>query len=259
MVDREVTLTYDDLAAMPLFEQYVTISCVSNEVGGRLVGNALWSGVDLREVLDMAGVQPDADQIASYSVDRWSCGFPTAWAMDPARRPMIALGMNGSPLPLDHGYPARLIVPGLYGYVSATKWLSEIELTTRDAFDGYWVPLGWAKDAPILTQSRIDVPRRGSTVEAGTIAIAGVAWAPDRGIEGVEVSVDGGDWLPAQISQALSDASWVQWKLAWDAAPGSHHVEVRAIDGEGNVQTAEQTRPAPDGARGHHMIDFNAA
>ena len=157
LVDREVTLTYDDLSSMPLFEQYVTISSVSNRVGGNLVGNALWTGVDLRDVLDMAGVKPEADQIASRSVDGWDCGFPTSWAMDPERKPMIALGMNGSPLPVDHGYPARLIIPGLDGYVSATKWLSEIELTTWDAFDGYWIPRGWAKEAPILTLSLIHI------------------------------------------------------------------------------------------------------
>jgi DMSO/TMAO reductase YedYZ molybdopterin-dependent catalytic subunit len=258
-VDREVTLTYEDLSAMPLFEQYVTIACVSNEVGGRLVGNALWTGVDLRDVLDMAGVQPDASQIASRSVDGWNCGFPTEWALDPERRPMIALGMNGSPLPLDHGYPARLIIPGLYGYVSATKWLSEIELTTLEDFDGYWIPRGWAKDAPILTQSRIDVPRDNAVVDAGMVAIAGVAWAPDRGVEAVEVQIDDGDWLAAEISDPLSDATWVQWKYAYDAPAGGHAVNVRATDGNGDVQTAERTRPAPDGARGHDSVRFSVA
>ena len=257
MVDRELTFSYDELSAMPLFEQYVTIACVSNEVGGRLVGNALWTGVDLREILDMAGVQADATQIASRSVDGWNCGFPTAWAMDPERQPMIALGMNGSPLPLDHGYPARLIIPGLYGYVSATKWLNEIELTTTEDFDGYWIPRGWAKDAPILTQSRIDVPKGGDRLEAGTIAIAGVAWAPDRGVIGVEVRVDEGEWQTAEISEPLNDATWVQWKLAWEGEPGGHRVEVRSTDGDGVVQTDERTRPAPDGARGHHTISFS--
>ena len=165
-VDREVTLTYADLQEMPLFEQYVTIACVSNRVGDDLIGNALWTGVDLREVLDMAGVQPGGEQIVGRSVDGFTAGFPTSWAMDPDRRPMIAIGMNGQPLPVAHGYPARLIIPGLYGYVSATKWLSQIELTTWDGFDGYWIPRGWAKEAPILTQSRIDTPRSGATVAA---------------------------------------------------------------------------------------------
>ena len=261
MVDREITLTYDDLAAMPQFDQYVTIACVCNQVGGSLVGNALWTGVDLRAVLDMAGVQPDAEQIVGRSVDGFTVGFPTSWAMDPARRPMIALGMNGVPLPVDHGYPARLIIPGLYGYVSATKWLSEIELTTWSGFDAYWVPLGWAKEAPILTQSRIDVPRVGSTVPAGsTVTIAGVAWAPDRGISAVEVSVDGADWQAAQVSVPLNDATWVQWQLPWPAsAPGTHEIRVRATDGDGVVQTEESTPPAPDGARGHHTISVEVA
>jgi DMSO/TMAO reductase YedYZ molybdopterin-dependent catalytic subunit len=261
LVDREVTLTYQDLADMPLFEQYVTIACVSNRVGGNLVGNALWTGVDLRDVLDMAGVKPEADQIASRSVDGWDCGFPTAWAMDPERRPMIALGMNGSPLPVDHGYPARLIIPGLYGYVSATKWLSEIELTTWDAFDGYWIPRGWAKEAPILTQSRIDTPRNGSFVDSsGEVPIAGVAWAVDRGIQAVEVAIDDGEWQPAEISDPLSDATWVQWVYRWTPESiGPHSIRVRATDGDGVVQTAETSRPDPDGARGHHTISVNAA
>ncbi len=242
MVDREVTLTYDDLRSMPLFEQYVTIACVSNEVGGRLVGNALWTGVDLRSVLDMAGVHPDADQIVGRSVDGFTTGFPTQWAMDPDRRPMIAIGMNGQPLPVDHGYPARLIIPGLYGYVSATKWLSEIELTTLEAFDAYWVPLGWAKEAPILTQSRIDTPRNGARLAAGAVVpIAGVAWAPDRGVSRVEVLVDDGQWQEAQLSDPLTDAAWVQWKLPWTTPSdsGRHRIQVRATDGKGVVQTAE--------------------
>ncbi len=259
MVDREITLTYDDLLDMPLFEQYVTLQCVSNAVGGGLVGNALWQGVHLRDVLDMAGVHPDATQIVGRSVDRYTAGFPTEWAMDPVRDPMIALGMNGAVLRPDHGYPARLIVPGLYGYVSATKWLGEIELTTMEAFDAYWVPFGWAKEAPILTQSRIDVPRYGARLAAGPVVIAGVAWAPDRGIERVEVRVDNGEWMLASLSLPLSSAAWVQWKVDWEATPGSHRLEVRATDGTGEVQTDERTPPDPDGARGHHVIDVHVA
>jgi DMSO/TMAO reductase YedYZ molybdopterin-dependent catalytic subunit len=254
MVDREVTLTYDQLAAMPIFEQYVTIACVSNEVGGDLVGNALWRGVHLRDVLAMAGVKDGATQIVGRSVDGFTVGFPTEWAMDPSRDPMIALGMNGEPLPVEHGYPARLIVPGLYGYVSATKWLAEIELTTLEAFDAYWIPRGWAKQAPILTQSRIDVPRDGAGLSAGTVAIAGVAWAPDRGVSKVEVRVGDGDWRTATLSAAISKATWVQWRLGWDATAGEHTIAVRATDGTGQVQTADRTPPPPDGARGHHTI-----
>jgi DMSO/TMAO reductase YedYZ molybdopterin-dependent catalytic subunit len=262
MVDREVTLTYDDLQSMPLFEQYVTIACVSNEVGGRLVGNALWTGVDLNDVLDMAGVQPDASQIVGRSVDDFTAGFPTAWARDPERRPMIAIGMNGQPLPIDHGYPARLIIPGLYGYVSATKWLREIELTTLEAFDAYWVPLGWAKEAPILTQSRIDTPRGGADLAAGTtVPIAGVAWAPDRGVSRVEVQLDEGAWQEAELSEPLSEAAWVQWKLPWTtpADGGRHRIRVRATDGDGVVQTDEVTPPRPDGARGYHQVEVSVS
>ncbi len=254
MVDTPVSLTYAQLTAMPIFEQYVTIACVSNEVGGNLVGNALWRGVHLREVLAMAGVRPGATQIVGRSVDGFTVGFPTAWAMDPSREPMIAIGMNGEPLPVQHGYPARLIIPGLYGYVSATKWLAEIELTTLEAFDAYWVPLGWSKEAPILTQSRIDVPTSGANVKVGPVAVAGVAWAPDRGVSKVEVRVDDGAWQPAVMSSEISKATWVQWKLAWDAPAGEHRIQVRATDGTGQVQTAESSPPAPDGARGYHTI-----
>jgi DMSO/TMAO reductase YedYZ molybdopterin-dependent catalytic subunit len=259
MVDRPFELTYDELLAMPLHEQYVTIACVSNEVGGGLVGNALWTGIRLKELLERAGVQPAATQIVGRAVDGFTVGFPTVWAIADDREPLVAVAMNGEPLPSSHGYPARLIVPGLYGYVSATKWLTEIELTTLDGFDAYWIPLGWAKEAPILTQSRIDVPRDGSRVEAGSVAIAGVAWAPDRGIRGVEVRVDADEWQPAEISAPISDATWVQFVHRWDATEGEHQIQVRATDGEGVVQTDERTRPPPDGARGHHTIRVTVA
>ena len=254
MVDRETTFSFAELVELPLFEQYVTIACVSNEVGGRLVGNAKWTGVSLRDVLDMAGVQAGATQLVGRSVDGFTAGMPTAWVMDPAREAMIAVRMNDEPLPMAHGFPARLIVPGLYGYVSATKWLSELELTTLEGFDGFWIPRGWSKEAPILTQSRIDVPRGGSRVAPGTVTVAGVAWAPDRGVTGVEVSVDDGPWMRARISTPISDATWVQWRLDWTATPGRHTLNVRATDGDGTVQTADRSNPAPDGARGHHRI-----
>jgi DMSO/TMAO reductase YedYZ molybdopterin-dependent catalytic subunit len=254
MVDREIVLTYDQLKAMPIIEQFVTIACVSNEVGGNLVGNAAWRGVDLRSVLAMAGVQAGATQLIGRSVDGFTVGMPTEWVMDTSRTPMIAIAMNGQPLPQLHGYPARLIVPGLYGYVSATKWLSELELTTLEAFDAYWVGLGWAKKAPILTQSRIDVPHDGSSVPAGRVAVAGVAWAPDRGIAKVEVSIDQGPWQAATLSAPISKATWVQWLYPWDAASGNHSIRVRATDGTGAVQPDNQTPPFPDGARGYHTI-----
>jgi DMSO/TMAO reductase YedYZ molybdopterin-dependent catalytic subunit len=257
MVGRPLTFTYDELLAMPLFEQYVTIACVSNQVGGDLVGNALWTGVRLKDVLARAGVQPGATQIVGRSVDDFTVGFPTAWAMAPEREPMIAVGMNREPLPAEHGFPARLMVPGLFGYVSATKWLSSIELTTLEAVDGYWIPLGWAKDGPILTQSRIDVPSSDAQVAAGSVQIAGVAWAPDRGIATVEVRIDDGAWQLARVSRPISKATWVQWALDWPAAAGRHSLEVRATDQTGDVQTDRVTDPAPDGARGHHRIFVN--
>ena len=251
MVDHPLSLTYDELLAMPLFEQYVTIACVSNPVAGHLVGNALWTGVRLRDVLRTAGVQPGATQIVGHSYQDFWAGFPTSWAMAPEREPMIAVGMNRVPLPAVHGFPARLVVPGLYGYVSATKWLTGIQLTTRDAIDGYWVPLGWAKDGPIVTQSRIDVPAYNARVPPGRVRVAGVAWAPDRGISAVEVRIDDGPWQPARIAPPISAATWVQWEYDWTAATGRHHLEVRATDGTGDVQTDQVSGAAPSGAHGH--------
>jgi DMSO/TMAO reductase YedYZ molybdopterin-dependent catalytic subunit len=257
LVDREVTLSYAELAALPIIDQYVTIACVSNFVGGDLVGNAKWTGVSLRDVLAMAGVQGTADQLVGVSVDGFTAGMPVEWVMDESRTPMIAIAMNDAPLPREHGYPARLIVPGLYGYVSATKWLAELELTRFDQFEAFWVPRGWAARAPILTQSRIDVPRDGANLAAGHVAVAGVAWAPDRGVTGVELKVDDADWAPAGISAPISKATWVQWLFDWDAPSGGHVLEVRAIDGTGDVQTDQHSDPPPDGARGHHTIRVN--
>jgi DMSO/TMAO reductase YedYZ molybdopterin-dependent catalytic subunit len=255
MVDRPLTLGYAELLAMPLVEQYVTIACVSNSIGGPLVGNTLWTGVRLREILAKAGVKSGASQIVGRSVDGFTVGFPTEWALDPSREPMVALGMNRLPLPAEHGYPARLIVPGLFGYVSATKWLSEIELTT-DAFNGYWIPLGWAKEGPILTQSRIDnLAALSRGVAAGSVDLGGVAWAPDRGIESVEVKIDDGPWQQTMLGRAISEATWVQWVFRWQATPGRHTIEVRATDGTGALQTDEQTTAAPDGARGRQRIE----
>ena len=251
MVDRPLRLTYADLLDRPQVERHVTIACVSNEVGGNLVGTATWQGVLLADLLDEAGVQPGAEQVFGTSVDGWTCGFPVAAATD-GRDAMIAVGMNGEPLPVRHGFPARVIVPGLYGYVSATKWLARLDLTTWEAEEGYWIPRGWAREAPIKTQSRIDVPRRGETVEAGTVAIAGVAWAQRRGVTRVEVRIDDGDWVEARLGSDVSTDTWRQWLLEWQAEPGEHVIQVRATDGSGEVQTAEVARPDPDGATGHH-------
>ena len=256
MVDRPLTLSYDDLLALPQVERMITLSCVSNEVGGTLVGNAVWQGVLLADVLADARVDPAAEQVFSTSTDGWTCGFPIGAALD-GRGAMIALGMNGEPLPLRHGFPARLVVPGLYGYVSATKWLSSIEVTTWADETGYWVPRGWSREGPIKTQSRIDVPRRNEEVPAGRIAIAGVAWAPTKGIDRVEVQIDDGPWLEARLGDEVTDDAWRQWVHEWDAAtPGEHVVKVRATDGTGETQTAEVSRPDPDGATGHHTRRF---
>jgi DMSO/TMAO reductase YedYZ molybdopterin-dependent catalytic subunit len=253
MVDNPFTITYDELLAMPMIERYITLSCVSNEVGGDLLGNAKWLGVPLKDILKKAGVKPGATQLASKSIDGWTCGFPTELAVD-GRDAMIAIGMNDEPLVPLHGFPARLVVPGIYGYVSATKWLTEINLTTMEAFDGYWIPRGWAKLAPIKTQSRIDVPRDRATVPAGRTAVAGVAWAMHRGISQVEVKVDDGDWTRVRMADEVSVDAWRQWVYEWDATPGKHVIAVRSTDGTGAVQTGEQAPPDPDGATGWHTI-----
>jgi DMSO/TMAO reductase YedYZ molybdopterin-dependent catalytic subunit len=257
LVDTPYELTFDELTAMEAVEGSITLACVSNEVGGDLVGNAIWRGIPLAAVLERAGVQPAATQVVGRSVDGFTAGFPTEVALD-GRMSMVAVGMNGEPLPAQHGFPARLIVPGLYGYVSATKWLAEIELTTWEAFDAYWIPRGWAKEGPIKTQSRIDVPRGGSTVSAGRVAVAGVAWGGIRSISKVEVRIwpvgdePTDDWHEARLSEALSNSSWRQWVLEWDAAEGDYRLDVRATDGEGTTQTEERARTDPDGATGWH-------
>ena len=251
MVEQEVVLTYQDLLDLPQVEADVTIACVSNEVGGDLIGTARWQGVRLSDVLDMAGVDPAADQLVGRSVDGWTAGFPTDIAFD-GRDCLVALAMNGVPLPIAHGFPARLIVPGLYGYVSATKWLSEIELTTWDAFDGYWVPRGWSKEGPVKTHSRIDVPKQGTPLSSGPQVIAGVAWAQQRGVDRVEVSIDDGPWQEAVLADELNVDTWRQWRFDWDAGPGQHVIRVRATDRTGVTQSAERVPVAPNGAEGYH-------
>jgi DMSO/TMAO reductase YedYZ molybdopterin-dependent catalytic subunit len=252
MVDRPYTIDFADLLDMPMVERDITLSCVSNQVGGDLVGNARWLGVPLVEILDRALVQSGAEQVVGRSVDDFTVGFPLEAVYD-GREALVAVGMNGEPLPFEHGFPARLVVAGLYGYVSATKWLSAIELTTWDGFDAYWVPRGWAKEGPIKTQSRIDTPAASTSIAPGRHVVAGVAWAPGRGISKVEVRVGDGDWMEAELSEPLSDNAWVQWKLDWDVeAEGRYLITCRATDGLGEVQTDEIRPPAPDGASGWH-------
>jgi len=249
-VERPFTLTYAELMALPQLEADVTLSCVSNEVGGGLVGNARWQGVLLADLLERAGLQRGATQVLGRSVDGFTAGFPTEVALD-GRNAMVAVAMNGEPLPASHGFPARLVVPGLYGYVSATKWLEAIELTSFDQVDGYWIPRGWSKEGPIKTQSRIDVASRE--------VIAGVAWAPTRGISRVEVRIDDGTWEEATLAAPVNDDCWRQWFLPWKASAGQHTISVRATDGAGDTQTAERTDVAPNGASGHHTIRVEVA
>lgn len=251
MVDHEITINYDELLAMPMVERYVTIACVSNEVGGDLIGNARWLGVPVKDLLERAGPRPGADQVVSRSVDGWTCGTPTAALLD-GRDALLAVGMNGEPLPIDHGFPVRVIVPGLYGYVSACKWIAEWEVTTFAAFDAYWVPRGWAAQAVIKTESRIDTPR--GTKPAGEVMIAGVAWAQHRGIDKVEVRVDDGPWQVTELLGTVSEDTWRQWRLRWAATPGQHTLTVRATDRDGVVQTEQEAPPAPDGATGWHTV-----
>jgi len=251
MVDKPLTFTYDELLAMPQIERIVTLCCVSNEVGGDLISTATFQGTLLAPLLKQAGVQAGAEQVYSTSLDGWTCGFPVEVALD-GRDAMIALGMNGAALPLEHGFPARLVVPGLYGYVSATKWLRKIELTTWDAEEGFWVPRGWARDAPIKTQSRIDVPRENKRIPPGPTKIAGIAWAQHRGVQKVEVRIDDGPWQEARLGSDVTNDAWRQWVLDWTPpGPGNYTIQARATDKTGATQTEEQAPPDPDGATGY--------
>jgi DMSO/TMAO reductase YedYZ molybdopterin-dependent catalytic subunit len=257
MVQREVVLSYADLLARPLIERVVTLACVSNEVGGEYVGTARWLGVPVREVLAQAGLDPRADQLVCRSADHMTIGAPTRFVTD-GRDALLAVGMNGEPLPIEHGFPVRMVVPGLYGYCSACKWLVDIEATTFGSYDAYWVERGWAQVAEIRTESRIDTPRPFAQVRAGTVAVAGVAWAQHRGISAVQVSVDGGGWQPARLSDQFSADAWRLWTYRWQAQPGQHTLSVRATDGTGAVQTAAVADPFPSGATGYHTIQVTA-
>ncbi|MFY7065095.1 molybdopterin-dependent oxidoreductase [Nocardiopsis changdeensis] len=260
----ELVLTYDDLLGHPdLRERDITLACVSNPVGGGYIGNARWTGVPLASLLAQAGVRSPADggpadQLVSRSEDGMTLGTPVADAMD-GRDAMLAVGMNGRPLPREHGFPVRMVVPGLYGYVSACKWIVDIELTTFDSFDAYWVPRGWAARGPVKTQSRIDTPREGADLPPGPTTVAGVAWAQHTGIDRVEVSIDGGPWTEAGLAPEGTADTWRQWVLEWDAEPGGHRIAVRATDRAGRTQTPDQAPPAPDGATGHHTVTVTVA
>lgn len=261
MVDREVVLRFGDLDRLGAVERVVTLTCVSNPIGGDLISNATWTGFLTRDLLAMAGIHPDADMVLSTSVDGFTAGTPVE-ALTDNRGAMLAIGMNGVPLPTEHGYPARLVVPGLYGYVSATKWVVDLELTRFDRAEAYWTRLGWSPRGPIKTESRIDVPRSGQDVARGPVTFGGVAWAQNRGVRAVEVRIDTpdgqeGQWQPAELGAAYSNDTWRLWSFRWDATdPGLHTITVRATDNTGSVQTSEQADPVPDGATGWHNVTF---
>jgi DMSO/TMAO reductase YedYZ molybdopterin-dependent catalytic subunit len=257
MVDTERTLTFDDLLSRPLVERTVTLACVSNPVGGDLISTATFTGVDLRELLMEVGVAPGADQAFSTSVDGWYTGTPVDVLLEPGRGAMLAVGMNGEALPLEHGFPVRMVVPGLYGYVSATKWVTDLELTTFAAKAGYWLKRGWAEQAPIKTQSRIDSPRGYAALPAGRVTVAGIAWSQPTGIGRVEVSMDGGPWQEAELATDVSGDTWRMWRIDFDLAPGGHSVRSRATAADGVLQTEAVADPVPDGATGWPDVAFS--
>ncbi len=254
-VDRPLELTYDELLAMPMIERDITLACVSNEVGGAYVSSARWLGVPFSEILARVGVRPGVDQVFSHSSDSgYTCSTPYA-AVSDGRDAMIAVGMNGQPLPDAHGFPARMVVPGLFGFVSATKWLERIEFTTYAERTAYWTEREWATDAPVLTQSKIEVPKSLGTLGSSRM-IGGTAWAQHRGIEKVEIRIDDGDWEDVTLAETAGIDTWRQWSYRYQGAPGRHTAQVRATDGSGTVQAEERTKVFPSGARGWHQIQF---
>jgi DMSO/TMAO reductase YedYZ molybdopterin-dependent catalytic subunit len=253
MVDREITVTFADLLRMPLIEHYITLCCVSNPVGGPYIGNARWLGASLAGLLRSARIRSGADQLLCTSVDGFTSGTPVQVVMD-GRDALLAVAMNGTPLPVAHGFPARMVVPGLYGYVSATKWVTDINVTTFADAQAYWVSHGWSQRAPIKTESRIDVPNGSARLRAGRTQVAGVAWAQHKGIDAVEVRVDRGPWHHARMAAVPGIDTWRQWVWDWDAAPGSHLIEARATDATGYTQTPIPVPPEPNGATGYPMV-----
>jgi DMSO/TMAO reductase YedYZ molybdopterin-dependent catalytic subunit len=260
MVDREITYRFADLQRFEVVEDVVTLTCVSNPVGGDLISTAAWTGYRIRDLLAETGIHEDADMVLSTSIDGFSAGTPVE-ALTDGRGSLLAVGMNGEPLPTEHGYPARLVVPGLYGYVSATKWVVDLEVTRFDRAEAYWTRLGWSARGPIKTESRVDVPRSGQDVARGAVTFGGVAWAQDRGVRAVEVRIDGPDgqgaWKQADLGASYSNDTWRLWSFPWQAsAPGPHTITVRATDNTGAVQTSDIADPVPDGATGWHTVSF---
>jgi DMSO/TMAO reductase YedYZ molybdopterin-dependent catalytic subunit len=258
LADAPVELSFAELIGRPLVERVVTLNCVSNEVGGPYVGTARWLGVPLAPLLREVGMQTGADQLLARSVDGMAIGTPLAAVLD-GREVLLCVGMNGEPLPLEHGFPVRMLTPGLYGYVGACKWLRELELTTFDAVDPYWVARGWSPQGRVKTASRIDVPAPFTQLGGGTVPVAGVAWAQGRGIAAVEVQVDDGPWHRAALAPVPSVDTWVQWRYDWAAEPGGHALRVRATDGTGAVQPEQRAAPFPDGATGWHTVSISVS
>ena len=256
MVSKPMTINFDDLMKRPMFDHDITLTCVSENVGGGYIGNARWQGALLADLLKEAGIQPGATQIVMRDVNGMNLGVATEPVMD-GRASLLAVGMNGQPLPQEHGFPVRVVVPGLYGYVSACKWVVDMQLTTFGAFDAYWTQRGWSQQAPIKTESRIDTPK-GGTVNAGTVMIAGVAWAQHRGIEAVEVGIDG-TWHQAKLAVQDTIDTWRQWYYPWQATAGKHTLQVRATDKTGYTQTSVFHRPEPNGATGYHTVQVTVA
>jgi DMSO/TMAO reductase YedYZ molybdopterin-dependent catalytic subunit len=256
MVDHEATYSFDDLAGFGVVEMVATLTCVSNPVGGKLISTGVWTGYRMADLLAVAGVHADADMMLSTSIDGFTAGTPVQ-ALTDERNALLAVGLNGQPLPIEHGYPARLVVPGLYGYVSATKWVVDLELTRFDRAQAYWTRQGWAPRAPIKTESRIDVPKAGQKVPMGPVVFGGVAWAQNRGVRTVEIRIDDGGWQPAELGTSYSNETWRLWRFPWQAkSPGKQTITVRATDNTGAVQTSHQVGPVPDGATGWHTVDF---
>ncbi|MFC4947386.1 molybdopterin-dependent oxidoreductase [Pseudonocardia sp. GCM10023141] len=259
MVGKEISLTFDDLLARRLVERPITMTCVSNPVGGDLISTANFIGVELRDILLEAGVRPGADQILTTSVDGWTAGTPTDVVMEPGRGALLVVGMNGEALPPEHGFPVRMVVPGLYGYVSGTKWITDMELTTFAARSGYWIDRGWSARGPVKTEARIDLPSDRATVPAGRVTVAGIAWSQPTGISKVEVRMDGGPWQVADLSTEVSTSTWRMWRREFTLAPGSHTVQTRATDHKGVTQTEEAADVVPDGATGWPATLFTVA
>lgn len=258
MVDNEIELSYSDLVSREITENWITLNCVSNSVGGSLIGNAWWSGVRLAALLAEAGPQDGADAVLQTSDDGWSCGTPLS-ALRDDRNAMLAVAMNGAPLPIEHGFPVRTIVPGLYGFVSACKWVVDMEVTRFEDITAYWTDKGWSEMGPVKMSSRIDVPSNGGDVEAGEVVCGGMAWSQHTGISVVEVSLDGGAWVPADLARVPNDDTWVQWKaILTGVEEGDHDLRVRATDKTGLVQTGVVRDVLPDGATGWHEIGFSA-